>query len=274
MATAFICVTCGTQFAPAEREPDRCPVCEDERQYVGPGGQKWTSLRDLQGQHRNTISEAEPGLHVIQPEPKAGIGQRAFLVRTPVGNLLWDCVPLLDDTTVARVTALGGLAGIAISHPHYYSAMVEWSRAFGGVPIHLHRADAEWVMRPDDAVRFWDGERRPLFGGLELVHLGGHFPGFQGLHWPAGADGGGAVLVGDQPFVVTDRRWVSFMYSYPNLIPLPSGDVRRIARTLTGLAFDRLYGAFAGQVIEFGAREVVARSAERYLRFVAGDDRG
>ena len=27
---------------------------------------------------------------------------------------------------------LGGIAAIAISHPHYYTSMVEWSRAFGG----------------------------------------------------------------------------------------------------------------------------------------------
>ena len=270
MPTHFVCVTCGTQFAATEREPDRCPICEDERQYVGPGGQKWTTLADLQRQHRNTFTEVEPGLHVIQPEPKVGIGQRAFVVRTPAGNLLWDCVPLIDDATVEQVNALGGLAAIAISHPHYYSAMAEWSHAFGGIPIHLHRADAEWVMRPDDHIRFWDGDRLPLFGGLELVRTGGHFAGFQVLRWPGGADGCGVLLVGDQPFVVADRRWVSFMYSYPNLIPLPAADVRRIADTLGRLAFDRIYGAFAGQAVESGGREVLIRSTERYLRFASG----
>lgn len=270
MPTHFVCVTCGTQFAASDREPDRCPICEDERQYVGPGGQTWTTLAELRRQHRNTFAEVEPGLHVIQPEPRVGIGQRAFVVRTPAGNLLWDCVPLLDDATVERVKSLGGLTAIAISHPHYYSAMAEWSHAFGGIPIHLHRADAAWVMRPDDHIRHWDGERLPLFGGLELVRLGGHFAGFQVLHWPGGAGGRGLLLVGDQPFVVADRRWVSFMYSYPNLIPLPAADVRRIADTLGRLDFDRLYGAFAGQVVESGARELLARSVERYLRFTTG----
>lgn len=270
MPTHFVCLTCGTQFAESDREPDRCPICEDERQYVGPGGQKWTTLAALRHQHHNTFTEVEPGLHVIQPEPKAGIGQRAFVVRTPAGNLLWDCVPLLDDATVERVRSLGGLAAIAVSHPHYYSAMVEWSHAFGGIPIHLHSADSAWVMRPDDRITHWDGERRPLFGGLEVVHTGGHFAGFQVLHWPGGADGRGVLLVGDQPFVVADRRWVSFMYSYPNLIPLPAADVRRVADTLGRLAFDRLYGAFTGQVVEGGAKGVLARSAERYLRFSTG----
>lgn len=270
MPTHFLCVTCGTQFAASDHEPDRCPVCEDERQYVGPVGQQWTTLSELRRHHRNSLTVAEPGLHVIQSEPKVGIGQRAFVVRTPAGNLLWDCVPLLDDATVEQVNALGGLNAIAISHPHYYSSMVEWSHAFGAIPIHLHRADADWVMRPDAAIRFWDGERLPLFGGLEVVHLGGHFAGFQALYWPGGAGGRGAVLVGDQPFVVADHRWVSFMYSYPNLIPLPPLNVSRIADTLSGFDFDRLYGAFSGQIVDGGAKDVVARSAERYLKFSTG----
>lgn len=270
MLTPFICVTCGTQFTPSNREPDHCPICEDERQYIGPGGQKWTTLANLRQQHRNTITEVEPGLHVIQTEPKVGIGQRAFIIRTPTSNLLWDCVTLLDAATIAQVNALGGLAAIAISHPHYYSAMAEWSHAFGGIPIHLHRADAEWVMQPSLAIRFWDGNWLPLFGGLELVRTGGHFAGFQVLRWPSGADGRGVLLVGDQPFVVADRRWMSFMYSYPNLIPLPPADVQRIDDTLGRLAFDRLYGAFAGQVVENGAKDVLARSVERYLRFTTG----
>lgn len=270
MPTPFICVTCGTQFAPSNREPDRCPICEDERQYVGPGGQKWTTLAELRQQHRNIFTEVEPGLHVIQTEPKVGIGQRAFVIRTPTGNLLWDCVTLLNDDTIAQVNALGGLAAIAISHPHYYSAMAEWSHAFGSIPIHLHRADAEWVMQPTPTIRFWDGGWLPLFGGLELVRTGGHFAGFQVLRWPNGADGRGVLLVGDQPFVVADRRWVSFMYSYPNLIPLPAADVQRVSDTLERLAFDRLYGAFAGQVVESGAKDVLARSTERYLRFTTG----
>src|SRR3954470_22985734 len=137
--THFICATCGTQFAPTEREPDGCPVCRDERQYVGPDGQRWTTLDAYRRTHANAFAEEEPGLHSVHPRPKAGIGQRAFVVRTPAGNLLWDCVPPLDDATIAAVRQLGGLAGIAVSHPHYYTTMVGWSIAFGRVPVYLHR---------------------------------------------------------------------------------------------------------------------------------------
>jgi hypothetical protein len=263
-----ICVTCGTQFAESPQPPAHCPICEDERQYVGHDGQQWTTLEAYRKTHRNVLTEEEPNLHSVHPQPKAGIGQRAFLVRTAEGNLLWDCVPVLDDETVRRVKGLGGLRAVAISHPHYYTTMVEWSRAFGGVPVYVHGDDAKWVMRPDECVKPWGGETRSLFGGLTLVRTGGHFDGFQVLHWPAGAGGRGVLLAGDQPAVCQDRRWVTFMYSYPNMIPLGSAAIRKIATSLRPLAFDRLYSAFPGQVIGAGAKTAVERSAERYLRAI------
>src|SRR5947209_16369021 len=97
---AFICVTCGTGFAESQREPEHCPICEDERQYIGLGGQNWTTLDDLLSSHRNRFRDEEPGLQGIATSPGFGIGQRAFLVRTPGGNILWDCISLIDDETV------------------------------------------------------------------------------------------------------------------------------------------------------------------------------
>jgi hypothetical protein len=265
MATCFMCATCGTQFGPTDAEPAHCPICTDERQYVGHGGQTWTTLEALRRDHRNVTVEEEPGVFSVLPEPKHSIGQRAFVVQTAHGNVLWDCVPLIDDETIGRISSLGGIAAIAISHPHYYSAMVEWSRAFGGAPIYIHRDDTRWVMRPDPCVHFWEGERRHVVGGLTLVRTGGHFEGFQVLHWPGGAGGRGVLFSGDQPLVCQDRRWVTFMYSYPNLIPLGPQAIRRIAEVLATLSFDRLYGAFPGQAVEADAHAAVARSAARYL---------
>jgi glyoxylase-like metal-dependent hydrolase (beta-lactamase superfamily II) len=262
----YLCVTCGTQYPESEGPPAHCPICDDERQYVGWDGQQWTTLDQMRGKYRNTIQEEEPGLFALHTQPQIGIGQRAFVVRTPEGNLLWDCVPQLDGETIQAVTALGGLAAIAVSHPHYYTSMIAWSHAFGNVPIHLHRADENWVMRPDSAVHFWEADTKELFGGLKLVHTGGHFDGFQVLHWPGGAAGAGALLSGDQPQVCRDRRWVSFMYSYPNLIPLPAAAIRRIMAALRPLRYERLYGAFPGLTIATDARRAVERSADRYLR--------
>jgi glyoxylase-like metal-dependent hydrolase (beta-lactamase superfamily II) len=258
----FICVTCGTQFAESAEPPPSCPICEDERQYVGSDGQQWTTLEELRNGHRAEIREEAPGLTGIGTTPDFAIGQRALLVQAPGGNVLWDCISLLDDEIGARVESLGGLAAIAISHPHYYSSMVEWARAFDA-PVHLHAADREWVMRPDDRLELWDGETSELGPGLTLVRCGGHFAGGAVLHWAEGD----ALLSGDIVQVVPDRRYVSFMYSYPNLIPLPATEIRRIVAALEPFAFDRIYGAWWGRVVAHG-KAAVSRSAERYLRAI------
>lgn len=265
----YICVTCGTQFPASERPPANCPICEEERQYVGWRGQQWTTLDELRHDYHNVIKPEEPGLTGIGTHPSFAIGQRALLVQAPGGNVLWDCLSLIDDPTVAAVRALGGVSAIAISHPHYYSAMVEWSRAFDA-PVYLHAADRQWVMRPDPALVFWEGETRPLGAGLTLIRCGGHFDGGTVLHWAAGAEGRGALLAGDILQVVQDRRWVSFMYSYPNLIPLPAAVVRRVAAAVAPYAFDRLYGAWWERVVARDAKAAVARSAARYIAALGG----
>ena len=260
----YLCATCGTQHAPSADPPAACAICQDERQYVGEGGQRWLTPDDLRRTHRNAFQRLEPELYGIGTEPRFAIGQRALLVRTPAGNVLWDCIALLDDATIDIVRALGGLSAIAISHPHYYAAMVEWAHAFGA-PIHLHAADREWVMRPDPAIRFWEGDVHPLGGGATLVRCGGHFEGGTVLHWAAGAGGRGALLTGDIIQVVQDRRWVSFMRSYPNLVPLDAARVERIAAAVSPYAYDRIYGAWWESYIDGDARAAVERSATRYV---------
>jgi hypothetical protein len=265
----YLCVACGMQYPPSDKPPQRCPICEDERQYVGWDGQQWTTLEQMKGKYRNDVKQEEAGLHSFHTEPTTiGIGQRAFLVQTDRGNLLWDCVPQMDDATIQTIKKLGSIDAIAVSHPHYYTSMVEWSHAFGKAPVYLHQADREWVMRPDPVIRFWEGQTHELFGGLKLVNTGGHFEGFQVLHWPGGASGQGVLLSGDQPQVCRDRRWVSFMYSYPNLIPLPARSIRRIVVALKPLTYDRLYGAFPGLTVASDAKGAVERSAKRYLRAI------
>jgi len=264
----YICATCGTQFAATDAPPAHCPICEDERQYIGWKGQQWTTLEQLRADHRNLIRPEEMHLTGIGAEPAFAIGQRALLVQSPGGNILWDCITLIDDATIEAVRALGGIAAIAISHPHYYSAVVEWSRAFGGAPIYLHAADRQWVMRPDPAIVFWEGETRVLGDGLTLIRCGGHFEGGTVLHWAAGAEGRGALLSGDIVYVVNDRRYVSFMYSFPNLIPLPASAIQRILKALEPFAYDRIYSAWFDRVLSAGARAAVARSAGRYLRAI------
>lgn len=269
---AYICRTCGVQYAPSEEPPTRCPICEDERQYVGWQGQRWTTLDELRADgRRNALREEEPRLFSVSTEPPVAIGQRALIVQTEHGNVMWDCVSHLDEASIAAVRELGGLAAIAISHPHFYASNMTWSAAFGDCPVYIHAADREWVQYPGPAVRLWDGESEEILPGITLVNTGGHFDGATVLHWAAGADGRGALLTGDTVMVVMDRRYVSFMYSYPNLIPLGEQAVRRIVDALKPYPFERIYGGWNGRVVAIEGEDAIERSAERYLRFIAGE---
>jgi hypothetical protein len=268
----FICTTCGVQHAESVLPPEHCAICEDERQYVGPGGQKWTTLLEMQAAHRNQLDVEGPELISISTEPKFAIGQRALHVRAGGANILWDCISYIDDRSVGAVQALGGVSAIAISHPHYYGSMIEWSRALGDVPIYLHAADGEWVMRPRPAIVFWHGDTHQLAPGLTLIRCGGHFPGGTVLHWAGGAHGTGALLTGDVIQVGQDRRTVSFMYSYPNYIPLNAQTVRQIVAAVEPFEFDQIFGAWFGQNIMGDARRALRYSAERYIAAIADED--
>ncbi len=261
---AFICTTCGTQYSPADAPPPACAICQEERQYVNPLGQSWTTLEQMRRTHRNAFGEVEAGLLGIGTVPSFAIGQRALLLRSPGGNVLWDCISLLDAATVEIVRALGGLSAIAISHPHYYTAMIEWSRGFGDVPVFLHEADRQWVMRADPAIRFWTGETQMIAPGATLIRCGGHFAGGTVLHWAEGAGGKGALLSGDIVQVGPDKK-VSFMRSYPDLIPLDAGTVRHIADVLAPWPFDPIYGAWWDRVIATAGKQAMEVSVRRYI---------
>lgn len=124
-------------------------------------------------------------------------------------------------------------------------------------------------MRPSSRIIYWSGESLQLADGLVIHRLGGHFKGGSVLHWEEGNDGKGILLTGDIIQVVADERWVSFMYSYPNLIPLPARKVEEMVNRVKPLQFNRLYNAFH-RVVKENANEAVERSAERYIKAVEG----
>jgi hypothetical protein len=265
---AFICTACGTQYPPSEAAPGRCTICEDERQYVPAGGQSWSTLETLASSHRNSFREHAPGIIGIGTEPHFAIGQRALLVCTPHGNVLWDAIAMIDAATITLIRGLGGLAAIGISHPHFYTTMVEWSRAFGDVAIHLHAADRDWIMRPDPAIKLWEGETLPLLPDVTLVRCGGHFAGGTVLHWAKGAGGHGVLCSSDICTVTTDRKFLTFMYSYPNLIPLSEREIARIAAALEPFAFEAIYGHYFDRVIPSGGKQILSVSVARYLKAI------
>ena len=267
----FMCMTCGVQYSDTgERPPEHCLICEDERQYLPPGGQQWIATEKLREGHHNEFRRHEERLIGVSTSPSFAIGQRGLIVLSPQGNVLWDCISLLDEFTERTIRDLGGIVAIAISHPHFYSALADWAAAFDA-KVYLHAADRKWVMRSSPAITHWEGDVLELHDGIRLVNAGGHFDGGSMLHVPFLAEGRGALLTGDIAQVITDRRFVSFMYSYPNLIPLGSAAIERIASTVSALEFDRIYGAWWDREIMTGAKEAVARSARRYLSFIRGE---
>lgn len=179
----LVCNTCGTQFPTADRnEVKTCKICDDPRQYTPPSGQSFTTLKDLRSKHKNEFHPygRDDRLTFIVSSPKIAIGQRAFLIKTPAGNIMWDCVTLLDEDTIAHINSLGGLKAIVISHPHYYSTHLEWAKAFN-CPVYIAAEDKVWTTQSSPQQVLLDSTEREieidgLQTGAKAIKLGGHFP--------------------------------------------------------------------------------------------------
>jgi glyoxylase-like metal-dependent hydrolase (beta-lactamase superfamily II) len=258
----FLCNACGVQHPEAATPPSHCRFCEDERQFVPKQGQQWVTPEALAQGRFNVFRKVAPDLFGISTTPSFAIGQRALLIRTPAGNMLWDCLSLLDDATSEIIRSFGGIKAIAISHPHFYSAMASFGRAFD-CPVLVHEADRQWLVEPDPCIECWSGEAREVLPGVTLHRLGGHFPGSSVLHWSERR----TLLTGDTILVTPDRSHVSFMWSYPNYVPLPAAEVRRIGQRLDALDFDVIHSAFWERGdIERDAKVAVQRSVVRHLQ--------
>ena len=263
-----ICMTCGVQFAPRDEALDVCPICADERQYIGWHGQQWTTLDRLRQDPRGSeIHIEEPGLGSLNIVPATAIGQRAYLIETPEGTIIWDCTTYFDDKTLDLIRARGPVLAMAISHPHFYASMSSWAEALN-IPVYIHAADREWVMDPSDHLVYWQGETLDLTPGVTLVQLGGHFTGSSALHWANTEDGLGALVAGDTIKTVMDRRYVGFMYSVVNFIPMGPTAVKDIVRRLEPFEFDRIYSLWSGHMVPSDGKAAITRSAARHLEFI------
>ncbi|KAI9039921.1 putative metallo-beta-lactamase domain protein [Aspergillus affinis] len=288
----IICTACGIQY-PTSTAPASCKICDDPRQYLPPTGQTWTTLRTLQTATDTTNSKKYTNIFTpskkhpstlisIQTAPKLAIGQRALLCRLPSGkNILWDCLTYIDDETVDKINELGGLHAIVISHPHYFSTHLVWAERFG-CKVYMSVEDEEWAVRKGEGQVFWEGQELNL--GLDLplgsrslsraeadivaIKTGGHFPGSSVLWWKSKR----SLMVADTIFVVpsgvyhVDREpgttSFSFMWSIPNMIPLPPGEVHNIWKAIAHTDFDDTYGAFPGSETYGNSRERVLESAK------------
>jgi glyoxylase-like metal-dependent hydrolase (beta-lactamase superfamily II) len=263
MASNPLCVTCGTQFPPDQLLPQLCPICNDDRQYIPETGQAWMDYTALEKNFEIKMRQWHENLYEFKVSPHFAIGQKAFLVLSPGGNILWDCIPLLDEATIAFIKSKGGLKAIAISHPHYYSTMNHWAETFN-CPVYIHDSDQQWIVYQSKSINLWKGYRKLLWDNIYIMNIGGHFPGSCILHVPA-LSSKGTVLCGDSLFISRSKRHISIMYSYPNLIMLTKDELYLVLEDMENLDFDTMYGAFDGQVLLGNAKEIFDKSMNRYI---------
>ncbi|SHM95041.1 hypothetical protein SAMN05444266_11518 [Chitinophaga jiangningensis] len=256
METSIVCATCGTQYQSAPAD-NICFICKDDRQYLPVNGQQWTTLAELSASHHVQIKEITPALFELEITPKFAIGQRALLVLHPEGNILWDCIPLLDAATVAFIREKGGLRGIAISHPHYYSNMRNWAEMFD-CPVYLHEKDKAYIADHHPRVNNWTGTDLSLGNELRIVNTGGHFPGSCVLL------AGDTLLCGDTMYLSPSMQHLAVMYSYPNRIPLPVAQARAVMEQIMDLPFNHLHGFYDYQNLRGNAKEILKQSMDWY----------
>ena len=257
-----LCRACGTQYDSTNLTA--CRIDDDPRQFVPPTGQIFTKLGALHSDPQNyhltfTQDEADSKVWSIRVEPNVGIGQRALLIKTPHGNILWDLVCYLDDPAVDKINELGGLSCIIISHPHFYTTWKDWSRTFNNVPVYVAEADREWLNRSheDTALTFLTEPHTTILPGVTAIICGGHFPGSTALHTSPPNTSDPSLFHADTihtipnaltPDVASPNKHgrghtsYTFMWSIPNAIPLSPDQILQIWRRLKGYEIEATYG--------------------------------
>ena len=259
----LLCNECGTQYpVKGKANKNQCKICDDPRQYVPATGQVFITLLELSSHHRNIWWQDKHNHNVwsVRTVPKFAIGNRAELIQTAAGNILWDLIPFLDQATVDTINSLGGLQAIVISHPHYYSTWADWSRTFN-CPVYVGGLDKEWLectqIHGAD-IRFITDTYTPIkLNGTDseavAILAGGHFPGSLLLHWEKSLFIADTIFtspsatnpVPGQPGVIS----FTFFWSIPNRIPLHPNDILKIWKDVKDLEFDTCFGAFEGMDI-------------------------
>ena len=286
----LICNACGTQFPTSDTAAVKsCHICDDPRQYVPRSGQSFTTHDALlEKGHRNEFTTNTDTITDIITVPKFAIGQRALLIRTPAGNVLWDCLTVLDDATIAKMNELGGLKAIVISHPHYYSTHVQWARTFK-CPVYLAAEDLEWTtMKSSHQVAVTAIETEIEGTGALAIKLGGHFPGslvllFDGhlfiadtlMTTPAGLGKWTVDALGATRPKPAGLNSFTFLWSIPNAIPLSADEMLRMWNILKEYTFTATHGAFANvDIADESVKQRVLDSMQIQAKFMGNVDHG
>lgn len=262
MNQKIICTACGTQYQQTLATEAVCPICLDDRQAVPEKGQSWTNLQELSDDYGVIIKKLNDNLYELKMAPSFAIGQRALLVITPEGNILWDCIALINEPTIEFIKSKGSLKAIAFSHPHYYTTMNEWAEIFD-CPIYIHQKDEQWIFNNGEHISLWSEVEKELWYGIKLINIGGHFPGSSILHVPF-LSNKGTILCGDTFYISPSKKHAAVMYSYPNRIPLPIQEVQRIKKQMFNIQFDTMHGFYDYQNICDNAMQIIQNSLDKY----------
>lgn len=260
----IVCSACGTWYN-FEGHPKVCKICDDERQYVPEAGQLWTMPEVLIKKHSVKLNIIKSGLYEFEINPVFAIGQRALMVQSSRGNILWDCIPLLDEMTIEFIKAKGGLKAIAFSHPHFYSNMNDWARIFD-CPIYIHENDSAHIAVKGPNIQLWNGDELELWDGMKLLLIGGHFAGSSILHVPFLSEQG-TIICGDTLFLSPSKQHFSMHWSSPNRIPLPVSEMKRLRARFDEISFDSFYGYIKTQNLEVDVKKIFEASMKRYLDY-------
>jgi uncharacterized Zn-finger protein len=262
MNNNLVCSTCGTSY-PLQSIPETCLICMDERQWVPAGGQSWTKPAELLLKHSVKLNRLQERLYEMEINPMFAIGQRALLVLSEQGNVLWDCIPLLDEMAIEFIKVKGGLKAIAFSHPHFYSNMNEWAEVFN-CPVYIHKNDEEHIMVKGGHIQLWQGEEKELWDGMKLICIGGHFAGSSILHVPF-LSAAGTIICGDTLFLSPSKKHFSVVYSSPNRIPLPIATIQQIKKRFDDISFDSFYGYVKSQNLHNNVKVILENSMAKYV---------
>jgi hypothetical protein len=262
MEQQIICSTCGTYY-PEQKEFELCPICLDERQYIPVTGQSWTKPGDLYGKHSIKLNKLKDRLYELEINPTFAIGQRTLLVLSESGNVLWDCIPMLDEMTVEFIKSKGGLNAIGFSHPHYYSNMNEWAEKFN-CPVFIHQKDEQHIIVKGERIQLWEGDELKLWDGMKIIHIGGHFAGSSILHVPF-LSKEGTIICGDTLFLSPSKKHFSVFWSFPNRMPLPLEELKKVKNRFDTIPFDTFYGYQKIQNLETDVKNIFKNSMARYF---------
>ena len=170
-------------------------------------------------------------------------------------------------------------ANIQISHPHFYNTHLDWAAAFN-CPVYLASDEQEWLCRTEPPSstprrRFIEGPTgaaQEIIPGVTAIKCGGHFPGSLVLHWSSAK----ILCLADTIMTVPSglsfhesrqpgTNTYSFMWSYPNMIPLAPTALKGIWDAVSPFEFETTFGGFPGQnVRRKDAKKLVLESMQNW----------